>query len=169
MSEHSDVSEYHEGEDLCGGSKDDQDVPTGSAVVAQILVTTFEAVSVCRPAILTSLLKGLLVCGDYVSHKHGISSRSHGLKKDVAHTAHSVDVQNMIIRFACAVYHSALHSLCRKFPSAICDMTNVLDVHVPLLSLLPLPMLPTTLFPIIRISGHSAGTVLTFSNWHGVL
>jgi hypothetical protein len=139
-----------------------QDAPAGSAVVAMILVATFESVSVCRPAILTSLLKGLLVCGDYSSHKHGISSRSHGQRKNTAQTQHSGDgdVQNLIVQFACAVFHSSLRRLCEKFPSAISDLTNVLDAYVPLLSLVPLPMLPATLFPIIRIAGYSAGSVL---------
>jgi hypothetical protein len=139
-----------------------QDVPAGSAVVAMILVAIFETVSVCRPAILTSLLKGILVCGDYTSHKHGNSSRSHGQRKNTTQTLHSCDgdMQNLIIHFACAVFHSSLRCLCEKFPSAISDLTNVLDAYVPLLSLVPLPMLPATLFPIIRIAGYSAGSVL---------
>jgi hypothetical protein len=139
-----------------------QDAPAGSAVVAMILVATFETVSVCRPAILTSLLKGLLVCGDYTSHRYGISSRSNAQSKNVTKSSHSGggDMQNMIIHFACGVFHSSLRSLCEKFPSAISDLTNVLDAYVPLLSLAPLPMLPATLFPIIRIAGHSAGRAL---------
>lgn len=147
----------------------DQDLSSGSALVAAILVATFEAVSVCRPAILTSLLKGLLVCGDYTSHKHGISSRSHGQRKSIIQTAHSGtgDVQTMIIHFACTVFHRSLRSLCEKFPCAISGLTNVLDAYVPLLSLVPLSMLPSTMFPIIRIAGYSAGIVLT--NLIGVL
>lgn len=156
----------HHGDMPCIGSKREQDVPSGFDIVAEVLVATFDAVTVCRPAILTSLLKGLLVCGDYASHKHGIGSRSHGQRKNVTQTLHSHshngggDIQSMIIQFASAVYHSTLRSLCKKFPSAISDLTNVLDAYVPLLSLVPLPMLPATLFPIIRIAGYSAGCVL---------
>ena len=143
-------------------------------VISRILETIFEMVSGCQVMVLTSLLKGLLVCGDHVPHEHkgrtkvssldNPSSSSFSLsrqKNDSTHnrTSTSNILQDNIVLFAQSVFHHTLSSLCHKHPTVIARMTSTLDTYVPLLSFILIPMLPPTLFPIIRTAGHSPGAL----------
>ena len=132
-------------------------------IISEVLVTIYEMVSGCQLVVLTSLLKGLLVCGDHVPYEHirGADNANFGIpvqrRKDSTYTPHmpSNELQNKIVQFAQNVFHHTLSSLCKKHPNTIARMTTTLDTYVPLLSLLPIALLPATLFPIIKTAGHA--------------
>ena len=155
-------------------------------VIAELLSVVFERVSSSRPAVLTSLLKGMLVCGDHVlygqksrsctsipkarprpmqgmkeghdSTQNRSNNRNYGSKNPSDDVDQSHELQSQILSFANTVFHLALSSLCSKQPKMISGMASILDTYVPLLSLLPMPTLGCTLFPIMRIAGHDQGT-----------
>lgn len=151
-------------------------------VIVEFLVAIFESVSSSRSAVLNSLLKGILICGDHVPYeqKKSTFSNSHlssgssslttlsnphlllrnNVRKNVNYnhaTDQSHKLQSEIVHFANTVFTMTLSYLCSRQPKIISSMYNILDTYVPLLSLLPIRMLPSALFPIMRISGGNQG------------
>ena len=117
----------------------------------------------CQLVVMTSLLKGLLVCGDHVPYEHtrgtdnaniGIPVQRRGNSSSIPHRPTN-ELQKKIVLFARNVFNCTLSTLCKKHPNTIARMTSTLDTYVPLLSLLPIVLLPATLFPIIKTAGHA--------------
>lgn len=124
-------------------------------LLSELIVTIFSTVPECRPAALTVVLKGVLVCGDYVPYKMGVRAGTNRGAKQLNYVS---TAQSKIIEFATKVFHTILSSLCVRYPNLLISMHNIFDVYVPLLALIRAPLLPAVLYPIVRISGLSKGT-----------
>ena len=124
-------------------------------LLSELIVTVFSTAKECRPAVLTVILRGVLVCGDYTPYKMGVST---GPSRGGKQQSNVTTVQSKIIEFATKVFHTVLSSLCVRYPKLLISMPNIFDAYVPLLALVRAPMLPAVLYPILRISGLSKGT-----------
>lgn len=112
-------------------------------IISEILATIYEFVSECQLVVVTSLLKGLLVCGDHVPYEHtrgtdnaniGIPVQRRGNSSSIPHRPTN-ELQKKIVLFARNVFNCTLSTLCKKHPNTIARMTSTLDTYVPLLSL----------------------------------
>jgi hypothetical protein len=124
-----------------------------SNLIAELLQVIFEIIPGCRSPILISLLKGILIC----SEQPGYPGGTRVILKNTKKNGITSGLQEVILSFSKIVFYNTLQKLCLKYPYIISNMTNILDMYLPLLSLIPIEALPQALFPFIKVAGYSAG------------
>lgn len=124
-----------------------------SNLIAEILQVIFEIIPGCRPPILISLLKGILIC----SEQSGYPGGTRVILKNTKKNGITIGLQDVILSFSKTVFYNTIQKLCSTYPSIVSNMTNILDMYLPLLSLIPIEALPQALFPFIKVAGYSTG------------
>ena len=151
-----------------------------SLVLSEILTAVYQIIPVCRRALLTSVLKGILcVSGVDTDNTMGTNANEwghwsqpqsqsqsqhpsmplqYGMQPSVSMLAtdHPLRLQRHIMHVAHVLFHHTLNLLCLRYPHTIACMQTTLASYVPALAAMPVHALGHALIPLARLSQYTA-------------